>query len=345
MRYQRVFINKIAYELPKEKVATSFLEEQLTDVYQELGIPLGQVEALTKIHQRRYWPVDHQLSDHAALAAKKAIKESGINSKKIQVLIYAGVGRAQLEPATACAVAHQLAIASDASVYDVSNACLGVLNGIIQIANAIELGQIHAGLVVSAESCREIIDTMVAEMKIQRNIEHFALSLATLTGGSGAVAVLLSDNALDSSHQLLGAVARQKSQWHQLCRWGSKTGILGNACNIMHTDSVSVLKYGVELGVETYKDFLQELLWQDSFPDKYICHQVGEANQLAIRRALNIPKERDFTTYETLANTGTVALPMTAAIADQVGFLKTGDKVAFLGIGSGLNCMMLGIKW
>jgi 3-oxoacyl-[acyl-carrier-protein] synthase-3 len=72
---------------------------------------------------------------------------------------------------------------------------------------------------------------------------------------------------------------------------------------------------------------------------------VGEANQLAIRRALNIPQERDFTSYETLGNTGTVALPLTAAIADQAGFLQTGDKVAFLGIGSGLNCMMLGIEW
>ena len=33
---------------------------------------------------------------------------------------------------------------SEAAVYDVSNACLGVLNGMLDIANRIELGQIRA---------------------------------------------------------------------------------------------------------------------------------------------------------------------------------------------------------
>ena len=42
---------------------------------------------------------------------------------------------------------------------------------------------------------------------------------------------------------------------------------------------------------------------------------------------------------------GTVSLPVTAAIAHDEGFLRVGDQVSFLGIGSGLNCMMLGIKW
>ena len=36
-------------------------------------------------------------------------------------------------------------MAPGAAVYDVSNACLGVLNGMVDIANRIELGQIRAG--------------------------------------------------------------------------------------------------------------------------------------------------------------------------------------------------------
>ena len=42
---------------------------------------------------------------------------------------------------------------------------------------------------------------------------------------------------------------------------------------------------------------------------------------------------------------GTVSLPMTAAIAYQRNFLKQGDYVGFLGIGSGLNCLMIGWEW
>lgn len=347
MKYQHVFINNISYVLPPEKVTTCELELRLKEVYDELGIPLGQLEYLTKIRERRYWPSSHRLSDHAALAAQTALTKGQVDAQAIELLIYCGVGRDQLEPATACSVANTLNIAPNAQVYDVSNACLGVLNGILLAANAIELRQIHAALVVSTESCREIIEKMIGEICQQRTMSHFISALATLTGGSGAVAVLLTDESSNNpnEHRLLGGVMRQDSAWHALCHWGGKSPLLAKGDITMRTDSIAVLKNGIALGKATYQNFLQEMSWQGETVDKFICHQVGEANQLAILNALNIPKNRDFTTYQTLGNMGTVALPITAAIADEAGFLKKGDRVAFLGIGSGLNCLMLGLEW
>ena len=84
------------------------------------------------------------------------VTSTDVSADDIDVLIYAGVCREQFEPATACAVAHELKINSHASIFDLSNACLGVLNGIVDVANRIELGQAKAGLVVSAETAREI---------------------------------------------------------------------------------------------------------------------------------------------------------------------------------------------
>ena len=63
------------------------------------------------------------------------------------------------------------------------------------------------------------------------------------------------------------------------------------------------------------------------------------------KTALAIPKEKDFTTFRYLGNIGTVSLPITAAIAAERDFLMPDDLVGFLGIGSGLNCLMLGIHW
>ena len=34
-----------------------------------------------------------------------------------------------------------------------------------------------------------------------------------------------------------------------------------------------------------------------------------------------------------------------AAIAEERGHLEPGARVGWLGIGSGLNCMMLGVEW
>jgi 3-oxoacyl-[acyl-carrier-protein] synthase-3 len=62
-------------------------------------------------------------------------------------------------------------------------------------------------------------------------------------------------------------------------------------------------------------------------------------------KALGIPKEKEFSTFEFLGNMGTVSLPLTAALAEEREFLQPGDRVGFLGIGSGLNCLMLGVEW
>jgi 3-oxoacyl-[acyl-carrier-protein] synthase III len=76
-----------------------------------------------------------------------------------------------------------------------------------------------------------------------------------------------------------------------------------------------------------------------------ICHQVGASHQKTILSAIGIPQEKDFSTFAYLGNMGTVSLPLTAAIAHERGFLQPNDLVGFLGIGSGLNCLMLGIEW
>ena len=132
---------------------------------------------------------------------------------------------------------------------------------------------------------------------------------------------------------------------HRLCTWGPDTGIPASAPHVMNTDSVGVLQNGVQLGVETFEAFRRELDWGEDQPDKIICHQVGASHQQAILKAIGLPAARDFTTFRYLGNMGTVSLIVTAALANERGFLAEGDTVGFLGIGSGLNCLMLGIAW
>jgi 3-oxoacyl-[acyl-carrier-protein] synthase-3 len=113
----------------------------------------------------------------------------------------------------------------------------------------------------------------------------------------------------------------------------------------METDSVEILQIGVILGIETFKTFRRELSWPSDKPDKIICHQVGATHQRTILESIGIPKGKDFTTFEYLGNIGTVSLPITVAIAEEREFLRRGDFVGLLGIGSGLNCLMLGVRW
>jgi 3-oxoacyl-[acyl-carrier-protein] synthase-3 len=345
MNYSRVFIDAIGYELPPVVVTTQELEARLRPVYQALRLAEGQLEALTGIVERRWWEPGYPPSRGAAQAARKALAQSGVRPQDVEVLLYTAVCREEFEPATACRVAAELGVNPE-TVYDISNACLGVLNGIVDIANRIELGQVRAGLVVSCETAREINDATIDTMLQARSMEVFKKSLATLTGGSGAVAVLVTDGSFCAAprRRIVGGTMQAAPQYYGLCRWGLE-GVLNALRQFTSTDSVAVLRYGVELGLRTWNAFLNRLGWASDTVDKVICHQVGASHRDSILKTLGIAEEKEFSTYPFLGNMGTVSLPLTAALAEERDFLRPGDRVGFLGIGSGLNCLMLGVDW
>jgi 3-oxoacyl-[acyl-carrier-protein] synthase-3 len=337
MRWERVCLEGIAYVLPEERVDSATLEARLAPLYSALHLAPGQVQALTGIRQRRMWPPRPRMSACATEAARRALDVSGVSASDLGAVIYAGVCRDNLEPAAACAVADALGVGEDAFIFDVSNACLGVLNGMVEIANRIELGQIRAGLVVSAESSREIVDSTIARLNADPTLERYRLGLATLTGGSGAAAVVLTARGFsDSERRLVAGAALAAPAHHRLCRWGPATGLLGETANVMETDASQVLEHGVELGARTWRRLLGETGWRADDVDRVICHQVGEAHRRDVLRTLGVDLQRDFSTFAELGNIGTVSLPLTAAHAAEEGLL---------GIGSGLNCLMLGVQW
>jgi 3-oxoacyl-[acyl-carrier-protein] synthase-3 len=350
MRYSKVFIESFGYELAPHVVTTDDLEEKLAPFYQEMGFSIGQLEALTGIKERRYWDKNHTLSDHAAIAGQKALDEAGVSPDQIGALAYCGVGQDGFEPATSCSIADRLNIGQDAHIYDVKSACLGMITGIVHVANEIELGHIKAGLVVSCETARQIVDATIHDINIHKTLEFYREAIATLTGGSGAAAVLLTDGTIGNSnnrkHALKGGVVKNTTKHHRLCHWGfEQKGMPTDSKVIMRTQAQDVLEHGLDLARKTFETFKQEFNLAPGKPDKFIGHQVGALHHQKFYEALNEDIKKDFATFPFLGNMGTVSLPMTAAIADERGFLQPGDFVAFIGVGSGLNCYILGVEW
>ena len=145
MRFKNVYIEGLAYHLPKNIVSSEDLEKRLAPVYDRLKLPFGRLEMMTGIKERRFWDKDVSPSQVASKAGELAVLNSGIDRVEIGCLINASVCRDFLEPATASLVHHNLGLHTNTLVFDISNACLGVLNGMVHVANMIELGQIRAG--------------------------------------------------------------------------------------------------------------------------------------------------------------------------------------------------------
>ena len=113
----------------------------------------------------------------------------------------------------------------------------------------------------------------------------------------------------------------------------------------MATDSEELLKRGVETAASVWQDFLAEMNWTSGMITRFFCHQVGSAHAKLLTETIGIDPARNFVTLPILGNVGSVSAPITMAMGVEQGLLSPGDKAAVLGIGSGINCLMLGIEW
>ncbi len=349
MQYEKVYLESFGYELPEHVVTSLSLEERLAPIYDKLHLSYGRLELSTGIRERRFWDDDVTPSQASIRAAEKAINKSGINKEDIGCLLHTSVSRDFLEPATATVVHDSLGLPPAAMIFDISNACLGFINGMVTLANMIELGQVKAGVVVGCENSKRLIDTTIIKLLRDPDITRAKLKLAfaTLTLGSGAVAAVLTHSSMSQDgHKLLGGVTRAASQHNGLCRIEADASFLDlHELPDMRTDQKRILENGLRLAPDTWEAIKQELEWRNSDVDKVFAHQVSASHSKLLFEALGLDTARDFSTLEYLGNVGSVSLPITMAIGIDQGRLNTGDKVAALGIGSGLVCLMLGLQW
>jgi 3-oxoacyl-[acyl-carrier-protein] synthase-3 len=341
MRFQHVCIESFGYVLPEEIVTSDDLERGLAPAYERLRLPAGRLELMTGIRERRFFPPGASIGALSAESGRRALHAAQFDPQCVGALIHGSVCRDYLEPATACSVHHDLGLPTDCLVSDASNACLGILSGMLHVANMIELGQIRAGLVVGTECGRTLVETTINRINGDHAIGRREVKelFASLTIGSASVAVLLCDRDTSrTQNKLKGGVVRAHTHEHSLCQ---SEGL----DEFMRTDSEQLLRAGAAAADDAFDGFLNELGWSRKELSKTICHQVGAAHRKLLFETLALDEDIDYATFETLGNTGAVALPITMALAAEAGRLERGDCVAMLGIGSGINCQMLGVEW
>jgi 3-oxoacyl-[acyl-carrier-protein] synthase-3 len=339
LKYENVCIEGTGFVIPDQVVTSAWFEDQLRPIYERLRIKPSFFERITGIKERRWWEDGVEPSDGAAMAGKRAMENAGINSQQVDCVINASVCRDYIEPATAVYVHHKLGLRPEAQNFDMVNACLGFLSGMLTISNMIELGQIKTGLVVAAESPKvgqlATICNMLNDGITREDIRD---NLASFTLGAASVAMILTHRSISrTGKRLLGGAAYSGTHNNQLCV-AQRTW--------MRTDSTALLEEGVKVVLKAWDRFLIELGWTKDMINRMFTHQVSEPVRRSVLKKLGLPNEGvDYPNLSWLGNTASVAAPLCFAQGIADGILKTGDKICLLGAGSGVNSLILGIQW
>jgi len=339
MKYNNVAIDSLGYVLPPHVVPSSQIEEAVRPTLDRLGLPPGQLEKLSGVKERRWWDPGVQPSTVAAMAGDKALANAGLSRDDVDCLINTSVCRDYLEPATAAMVAGKMGLNRNTFSFDIANACMGFLNGLVTAANMIELGQVDTVLVVDGESSREPVTATIHRLNSpMATADTFRDNFATLTLGSGAVAAVVRrrDLCRDGGHVLNGAVFRSAPEYNELC--------LGNHTE-MKADPHGLLVHGVGLAVETWPRAVEEFGWMPGDVDEFVCHQVSLAHFTHTFQQLELPLERALLTFPYLGNVGPASCPLTLALGEAQGRIVPGKEVCLFAVGSGLGCVILSVSW
>jgi 3-oxoacyl-[acyl-carrier-protein] synthase-3 len=202
----------------------------------------------------------------------------------------------------------------------------------------IERGEVEYAMIVDGESSGPITEATIERMlEPGMGEEQFRAEFASLTLGSGAAAMIMCHRELSpKGHSYLGSVTRAATQFNKLC-YGQM--------DRMVTDTRVLLTEGLKLATKTFSAAREKLGWVVEELDQFIIHQVSSAHTDSLMKLLGLDPEKIHRIYPELGNIGPAAVPIALAKAVAMGKIKRGDRVALLGIGSGLNCSMAEIVW
>ena len=334
-RFERTVVVAVERVEAPVVVTSAQIDERLADVYKSTRMRAGLLQGLVGIREQRRWAEGQDFTEGAVAAGQAAMKAGGIAPEQVDLLINTSLSRHWLEPSTAVVIHDALGLRPGCQNFDVTNACLGFMNGMEIAAAMIEAGLIDTALVVDSEDSQPVQEATIERLSAAGVTSRELISeFAALTLGSGAVAMVLgrADQHPDG-HALVGGASRAATQHHELC--------VGDN-HVMKTDLKGLLDAGLELSSDLWDEAVGEFGW-DAGITRYFLHQVSQVHTDAICERLKIDPDDVPRSFPEFGNIGPASVAFT--LAGGADALQPGDRVLLMGIGSGLNASCLEIRW
>jgi 3-oxoacyl-[acyl-carrier-protein] synthase-3 len=326
-------VSQVAVQVPAGRQTGEEIENEVRTRNPRISLPPGALRQMYGFEQRFVAAPGTYPSDLAAAAGQRALDQAGIGPDDIDLLIFASASEDLEEPATAHIVAHKLHIT--APVFDVQNACNGVLNA-LEIADAfICTGRYGRVLIATGE-----YNTALSSLPVHDR-EQLTHLLPALTLGDLGAALLI--EASDQPGIITTRFAANSAAWEAATvtnpYYGSDHGTLSVRFN---SRALAAAFPGLEA---TAEDALHAAGHKSGDLDFVCVHQASVAFTRTILNALDVPEDKAVSVFPTYGNVATASLPLQLAEATAQGRLRPGNLVALFGLASGASGGMILLRW
>jgi 3-oxoacyl-[acyl-carrier-protein] synthase III len=272
-------------------------------------------------------------------AGRRALTSADMDPKEVDLLIYVGVGRGFIEPATANVFQDQLGL-SNATCFDVMDACASWLRAIHIARSFIDSGAYRNIMIINAEFNANFEDYRM------RSVEEFDYRFPAYSIGEAATATIVSASEQDDS-----GVTEFRTFGDQrdkclipLPNWadylGTPAADAATALEPMRFISYGrdIMEFGLNRIVEQYH---KNPAFHDYDPDIVFFHAASDGMGRDGMRQCDLEESIGYFSHHQFANTVSAAVPLAMAAAAEQGRLRPGMKVfvavASAGISTGLS--------
>ncbi len=296
------------------------------------------LERLTGIRERRVSAGADDSYSLAVAAALDCLRRSGRPADSLEVVINCSITKYHdglkqwLEPTMSGAVAEAIG-ATGAMTFDLSNACAGMLSGVMVLNNWIRQGMVERGMVVSGEYISQLGQNAAHHVRTVMSRE-----LASLTLGDAGAALVL-ERAPDGVKGISLAGFTTVADHSRLCLAYNVNGDPGAR---MFTQARAIHR----TAIADLPPLLQEALDSAGLAfgdlDRVIVHQTSAR---AIKKGMaeltetlgSAPRHNAVITVDHYGNTASTT--HTVALIDEIeaGRIKPGETVALIALASGLE--------
>lgn len=299
-------IYAINHWVPNERLDLVDLGQRLS-VEHSLTKPLD-ITSLTGVREVRCSPEGLSVVD-MAVAAAEPLFNGGVTKAQVDLVIYFGVSKWHLEPATATEVQQRLGL-EQALAFDVGSACLGFAEAMNVADSLIAAGRCRHVLLVGAEQGSLLRQRAMAAIGQGADA---AQHTAALSLGDGAVALLLGPDEPGVTGMTLSAFSRVG-----LPAADQRTlHVVPNNAEPMRTQAQPLMG-AAHASLQQAADLaMQYAGWQAESVDYYIAQQMSARSVLQGATALGLEADRAVISLSRYGNTLAIAVPLTLSLLQQ----------------------------
>jgi 3-oxoacyl-[acyl-carrier-protein] synthase III len=304
-------------------------EQEMAAVEQRIEAQL----ALAGTDVRYIAPDGENVLDHVLGASRRALEDGGVRPDEVDFVIYTGIGRGWLEPASANVVQHALGL-TNATGFDLLDACASWIRA-VQVAHSFVRGGVYRrGLIVNCEcGLSRYADLDVTDLRAldQR--------VAAFTVGEAATATLVDDGNPDDDFYF---VFKNYGEHFRLCMipLENATAFLPPGMNgeyvpfKFYSLSRKLIATTIKKIVATFE---ADPRLRDASYDICFGHAASEKAREIIARRLGLPQEMYYRTHARFGNTVSASVPLGMSLALQEGRLQRGNRTLIIVGSAGIS--------